>query len=911
MEEISKRISQRLSLQLKTLPLLVGLQSPPSPLAVITYPPKMDTTVEGVPAEKEAPLDLPEPRKSPLLSASPQNARRASSPALPDIALSAPDQYHLPPVSVPASPTAPPRVRHRDTDRAKSPSPSPGNDKDSPGKIGDFVASYSTASPSAVSIAFEKKEEGASQSGSFDNSQEVPSGANSREGSVERPLTPLISPQGASAEEVSLGSASSTKSSEEGKEKSSGGSNGTAGGGEKKQQQTPSSLVVRHNSDASSIASSAGKSGKSSDKKRQQRWYQSLYPTYKQRSEEFRRLFPSIPEGERLLIDYSCALQRDILVQGRLYASQNHICFYAKIIAWETNICTSWKNVRALNKERTAKIIPNAISYATDQEQYYFTSFGQRDKTFTNLYRIWQGAVKNQPMSPPEMWSFIHYQYGDDLGLTSDDEDYVQPAYLRSLPELISAVNGAAEAEAQAAQHQQEGGGGEFPLPNGAVDKKLETEMMDAGPVFSVGPCGPPELVRNRSGSVGSGSSRSSSSGASAEGEEAQQQPVFIPPVPSGAQGFIDHEFHVPFDKLFLVLFSESTLLKEMFLRRKIFDTKFGQWVLDPSNDCQVRDVKYCISVGPKTIRTEERQTLLKESVPGRLHLVDSVAQNHGAPYSDSFSVVTHYMVHKLDSKNSRLRVVTEIVFRKANWAVKALLEKGVMDQLRDYFSDLKSRLVTYEAELATAGHEEIPGSTSDATLRVGRSRTGSHHGEGEETTAGGAASAVPGSPHSLLRHRSRTSVHHVAADGLPEGTAGTFFVTQLEYGKVKKLVYLIIVLLLINALLYWRVWEGQDSAPSAPLPPPAPAACPPGPMPGFERMTPREGVGEQEWMELLRASMTDTGNAHLLKDVNEGLGSVLSGLRKISTALETLQISLIKTGAASQTDNVIPSPGE
>lgn len=36
--------------------------------------------------------------------------------------------------------------------------------------------------------------------------------------------------------------------------------------------------------------------------------------------------------------DYSCALQRDILVQGRLYVSQNHICFYAKIIAWETNV---------------------------------------------------------------------------------------------------------------------------------------------------------------------------------------------------------------------------------------------------------------------------------------------------------------------------------------------------------------------------------------------------------------------------------------------------------------------------------------------------------------------------------------------------------------------------------------------
>lgn len=41
-------------------------------------------------------------------------------------------------------------------------------------------------------------------------------------------------------------------------------------------------------------------------------------------------------------------------------------------------------------------------------------------------------------MTTAEMWSFVHSQYGDELGLTSDDEDYVQPAYLRSYPEEIA-----------------------------------------------------------------------------------------------------------------------------------------------------------------------------------------------------------------------------------------------------------------------------------------------------------------------------------------------------------------------------------------------------------------------------------------------------------------------------------------
>lgn len=42
--------------------------------------------------------------------------------------------------------------------------------------------------------------------------------------------------------------------------------------------------------------------------------------------------------------DYSCALQRDILLQGRLYLSENWICFYSNIFRWETLVrcfCTA------------------------------------------------------------------------------------------------------------------------------------------------------------------------------------------------------------------------------------------------------------------------------------------------------------------------------------------------------------------------------------------------------------------------------------------------------------------------------------------------------------------------------------------------------------------------------------------
>ncbi|XP_014677978.1 PREDICTED: GRAM domain-containing protein 1B-like [Priapulus caudatus] len=44
------------------------------------------------------------------------------------------------------------------------------------------------------------------------------------------------------------------------------------------------------------------------------------------------------------------------------------------------------------------------------------------------LFRIWQNSLLDQPMSPQDLWYWIHKNYGGDLGLTTEDEDYVEPS---------------------------------------------------------------------------------------------------------------------------------------------------------------------------------------------------------------------------------------------------------------------------------------------------------------------------------------------------------------------------------------------------------------------------------------------------------------------------------------------------
>ncbi|CAB1452778.1 unnamed protein product [Pleuronectes platessa] len=161
--------------------------------------------------------------------------------------------------------------------------------------------------------------------------------------------------------------------------------------------------------------------------KKMQSWYNVLSPTYKQRNEDFRKLFKKLPDSERLIVDYSCALQKDILLQGRLYLSENWLCFYSNIFRWETTITILLKDVTSMTKEKTAKLIPNAIQISTDNEKHFFTSFGARDRSFMMIFRLWQNALLDKSLSPKELWHIVHQCYGTELGLTSEDDDYVSP----------------------------------------------------------------------------------------------------------------------------------------------------------------------------------------------------------------------------------------------------------------------------------------------------------------------------------------------------------------------------------------------------------------------------------------------------------------------------------------------------
>ncbi|ORY15138.1 hypothetical protein BCR34DRAFT_559141 [Clohesyomyces aquaticus] len=113
------------------------------------------------------------------------------------------------------------------------------------------------------------------------------------------------------------------------------------------------------------------------------------------RNRDFHNLFKSVPEDDYLIEDYSAALQKEILLHGRLYVSEGHLCFSSNILGWVTNLVISFDEVVSVEKKSTAVVFPNAIVIQTLHARNIFASFLSRDSTYDLIIGIWKISHPN------------------------------------------------------------------------------------------------------------------------------------------------------------------------------------------------------------------------------------------------------------------------------------------------------------------------------------------------------------------------------------------------------------------------------------------------------------------------------------------------------------------------------------
>ncbi len=115
----------------------------------------------------------------------------------------------------------------------------------------------------------------------------------------------------------------------------------------------------------------------------------------KKRNRDFHQSFRSVPEDDYLIEDYSCALQREIILAGRIYISEGHICFSSNILGWVTTLIISFDEVVSVEKESTAVVFPNAIAIQTLHARHTFRSLLSRETTYELIIGIWKLSHPN------------------------------------------------------------------------------------------------------------------------------------------------------------------------------------------------------------------------------------------------------------------------------------------------------------------------------------------------------------------------------------------------------------------------------------------------------------------------------------------------------------------------------------
>ncbi|XP_054843525.1 GRAM domain-containing protein 2B isoform X2 [Eublepharis macularius] len=121
----------------------------------------------------------------------------------------------------------------------------------------------------------------------------------------------------------------------------------------------------------------------------------------------FHKLFLDVPIDEPLRQSFTCALQKEIVYQGKLFISENWICFHSKVFGKDTKISIPVPSVTLLKKTKTALLVPNALVISTVSDRYIFVSFLSRDTAYKLLKCVCQHledvSVGNSPNpSSPE-----------------------------------------------------------------------------------------------------------------------------------------------------------------------------------------------------------------------------------------------------------------------------------------------------------------------------------------------------------------------------------------------------------------------------------------------------------------------------------------------------------------------------
>ncbi|KAH6561085.1 hypothetical protein BASA62_010076 [Batrachochytrium salamandrivorans] len=106
---------------------------------------------------------------------------------------------------------------------------------------------------------------------------------------------------------------------------------------------------------------------------------------------QFAAWFPEIKDAyDSFINSYSCAWDREMLWQGRVFATRDSVCFYASPFGQVVKLVLDYIDIQLIEKKNSVGILPNAIRISMlDRKQYVLTSFLKRDAAYDLIEYNW------------------------------------------------------------------------------------------------------------------------------------------------------------------------------------------------------------------------------------------------------------------------------------------------------------------------------------------------------------------------------------------------------------------------------------------------------------------------------------------------------------------------------------------
>lgn len=139
------------------------------------------------------------------------------------------------------------------------------------------------------------------------------------------------------------------------------------------------------------------------------------------RLSELQAMF-GLDDAEELVDTYMCALKKKILLQGRMYVFDRHVCFNCSLFGYHKLKSIPISSILSLRKMKNVGF-PNSLEIVWQCEEEmipkreFFTSFLSRDDAFKLIFSLWE---EYKCVSPTETGS-----HDDDVSLTDDEHNAV------------------------------------------------------------------------------------------------------------------------------------------------------------------------------------------------------------------------------------------------------------------------------------------------------------------------------------------------------------------------------------------------------------------------------------------------------------------------------------------------------